>query len=105
MSQPAQATPVFIEGEASFTAPFGHHLDLQVGEDHVAAFMHIDGADARQPLVSAYGYGRARSARINGKPVLIIGHTYFPLPADAHAAAVNFLTYSGAYSRTEGVDA
>ena len=42
---------------------------------------------------------------INGKPVLIIGHTYFPLPADAHAAAVAFLAASGAYIRTEGVDA
>lgn len=106
MSNDTQGTPApaFKPGEATFTAPFGHTLQLETGTDYVAAFVRVDGTDARQPLVSIYGYAQARSARINRVPLLVIDHTYIPLPADAHAAAVAFLIDHSAYLRTE-VDA
>ena len=106
MSQDTQVTPAaFREGSATFIAPFGHTLQLDVGADHIAAFVRVDGADARLPLVSVYGYTAARSALINRVPVLIVGHAYLPLPATEHAAAVAFLQAQGAYSHTAGVDA
>lgn len=106
MSNDTQGTPApaFRPGEATFTAQPGHTLQLEIGTDYIAAFVRVDGADERQPLVSIYSYQQARSAPINRTPVLVIDHAYLPLPADAHAAAVAFLTDHGAYLRTE-VDA
>lgn len=97
--------PAFTPGEATFVATFGHTLKIEVGTDYIAAFVNVDGADARMPLVSIYAYRAARAARINRTPVLVVGHTYLPLPTDAHVAAVAFLGAHGAYSRTEGIDA
>lgn len=107
MSKDPQGTPVpaFQPGEATFTAPFGHTLQIEIGPDYLAAFVRVDGADTNRPLVSLYAYRPARSARINRVPLLVVGDAYLPLPTDAHAAAVAFLGAHGAYSRTEGIDA
>ena len=107
MSHDTQGTPApaFTPAEATFIAPFGHTLTLEVGTDYIAAFVRVDGADARIPLVSIYGYRAARSARVNRIHVLVVGHAYLPLPPDAYADAVAFLTAHGAYLRMEGIDA
>lgn len=105
MSQRTQGTPAFRPGEASFVAPCGHTLDLHVGPDYLAAFLRLDGADMRQPLSATYGYTPARTALLNRVPVLVVAHTYLPLPVPEHAAAVAFLAAHGAYTRSEGIDA
>ncbi|ALJ29755.1 hypothetical protein AOT14_34160 [Stenotrophomonas acidaminiphila] len=107
MSNDTQGTPApaFQPGEASFTAPFGHTLRIEIGTDYIAAFISVDGADDRVALVSAYAYRPVRSARLNRVPLLVVGDAYLPLHIDAHEAAVAFLGAHGAYSRTEGIDA
>lgn len=106
MSHDTQGTPapVFTPGEATFIAPFGHTLHLEVGTDCITASILVDGADARMPLAAIYGYAAARSARINRVPVLVVGHAWLPLPHPSWAAACAFLAEHGAYLRTE-VDA
>lgn len=106
MSHDTQGTPAsaFQPGEATFSAQPGHTLHLEVGTGYIAACVRVDGADPRQPLVTLYTYRPVRCARINRVPVLVLGHSYLPLPVDAHAAAIAFLTAHGAYLRTE-VDA
>jgi len=107
MSHDTQGTPApaFRPGEATFIAPFGHTLKLEVGTDCITASILVDGADTRLPLATIYGYAVARSAAINRVPVLVVGHTYLPLPRPSWADAVAFLQAHGAYLRTEGVDA
>ncbi|GEM_PF-4899191 len=107
MSHDPQVTPAlaFQPGEATFIAPLGHTLQLEIGTDYIAAFVRVDGADPRQPLVTLYTYRPARCAQINRVPVLVLGHSYLPLPADAYAAAVAFLCAHGAYRSLEGIAA
>jgi len=107
MSHDTQGTPApaFRPGEATFFAPFGHTLKLEVGPDYIFTAILVDGADSRQPLASIYSYRKARSAHVNRVPVLVVGHAYLPLPYPSWAAASAFLAAHGAYLRTEGVDA
>ena len=113
MSHDTQATPAFRAGDATFPNAFlpansgtaAHSLYLDVAGEYMRAEVHAAGADPRMPLVSLYAFRPARTALINGRPVLVVGHCYLPLDAENHAAAVAFLAAHDAYVRTEAVDA
>ena len=113
MSHDTQATPAFRAGQATFPNAFigahsgalAHTLKLDIGSDYVLAEVHANGADPFLPLVSLYAYRPARTALLRGRPVLVLGHCYFPLDKPNHAAAVTFLDAHGAYEFTAGVDA
>ena len=113
MSHDTQATPAFRAGEATFPNAFHpehcgavpHTLELDIGGGYLRAVVHADGASPRMPLVCLYAFRPARTALINGRPVLVVGHCYLPLDAENHAAAVAFLAAHDAYVRTEAVDA